>query len=94
VSPREVMNEGAETVFSALDAMKRRAAADVLDHIADMGWVLASTTTSATLDPRLLARRLEEGHAPLVPEGDRGTLTSSPAPLLKKVPHDDDQSPE
>ena len=30
------MSEGAETVFSALDAMKRRAAADVLDHIADM----------------------------------------------------------
>jgi hypothetical protein len=82
-----------EVVARTLDAVRRRAIAEVLDHIADMGWILASTTTEAILDPRVLARRVETGSS-LVSTGDRGTVDLSPAPTPEGAPHVDDQSPD
>lgn len=71
----DVSIEEAEAVHSALETLKRRAVADVLDKLALSGWMLYHVELEKEISPSELARRIEKG---LVASGNAGTVNSSP----------------
>jgi hypothetical protein len=86
------MPEAEQTVFAALDAMKRRAVADVFNHIAELGWLLTNPATHARVDPAKVAQLVLERHSePLVGAGDPRTVgpVTSPNPPERDDPDED-----
>jgi hypothetical protein len=73
------MTAGSEDVFRALDVIKRRDVAEILNHFSLLGWRLSHPETGAVMDPAVLARHiLEHRSSPLVPSGEGGTVEPSP----------------